>query len=46
MGKDFHLRKLNELQVRKQYQIQISNMFVALDNLSDSEDIDRGLGEH
>jgi hypothetical protein len=46
MGKDFYLRKLNELQVKKQYKIQISNMFVALENLSDSEDIDGGLGKH
>jgi hypothetical protein len=37
----FNLRKLNDLQVRKQYQIQISNRFAALENLSDSEDINR-----
>jgi len=29
------------LQVRKQYQIEISNRFAALENLSDSEDINR-----
>jgi len=35
----FNLRKLNELEVRKQYQIKILNRFAALENLSDSEDI-------
>jgi len=33
------LRKLNELEVREQYQIKISNRFAALENLSDSVDI-------
>jgi hypothetical protein len=33
----FNLRKLNELGVRKQYQIEISDRFAALDNLGDSE---------
>jgi len=37
------LRKLNELEVRKQYQMKISNKFAALENLSDSEDIHRAL---
>jgi hypothetical protein len=37
----FNLKKLNELEVRKQYQIKISNRFVALENLSVSEDINR-----
>jgi hypothetical protein len=36
-----NLRKLNELAVRKQYQIKISNGFSALENLSDSENINR-----
>ena len=36
-----NLRKLNELDIRKQYPIKISNMFAALENLSDSEDINR-----
>ena len=40
-GKRFNLRKLNELEVRKQYQIDITNRFAALENLSDSEDINR-----
>ena len=34
----FYLRKLNELEVSKQYQIKISNRFAALENLRDSED--------
>ena len=38
----FNLRKLNELEVRKQYQIEITNWSAALENLSDGED----LGEH
>ena len=37
----FNLRKLNELVVRKQYQIEITNRFAALENLSDDEDINR-----
>jgi len=37
----FNLRKLNELEVRKQYHIKISNGFAALENLSDCEDIYR-----
>ena len=37
----FNLRKLKELEVRKQYQIKISNKFAALENLSDGEDINR-----
>jgi hypothetical protein len=35
--KRFNLRKLSELENRKQYQIRISNRFAALDNLNDSE---------
>jgi len=34
----FNLRKLNELQDRKQYQIKISNRFLALENLNYSND--------
>ena len=37
----FNLRTLNELEVRKEYQTKISNRFAALDNLSDSEEINR-----
>jgi hypothetical protein len=35
----FHLRKINELEFRKQYQIKISKIFAAVENLSDREDI-------
>ena len=37
----FNLRKLNEPQVREQYQIEITNRFAALENLSDDEDVNR-----
>ena len=37
----FNLRKLNEPEVREQYQIEITNRFAALENLSDDEDVDR-----
>jgi len=40
-GERFNLRKLNELEVRKQYQIEITNRFAASENLSDDEDINR-----
>jgi hypothetical protein len=40
-GERFNLRKLNDLEVRKQYQIEITDRFAALDNLSDDEDINR-----
>jgi hypothetical protein len=42
----FNLGKLNELEVRKQYQSKISNRFAALENLNETEDIKWGLGEH
>ena len=37
----FNLRKLSELQVRKQYQIKVSNRFAALYILNHSQDINR-----
>jgi len=40
-GERFNLRKLNELEVRKKYQIEITNRFAALENLSDDKDINR-----
>ena len=40
-GGRFNLRKLNALQVRKQYQIEITNRFAALENVSEFEDINR-----
>jgi len=36
-----NLRKLNELKVRKQYQIEITNRFGALVNKTDGEDTNR-----
>jgi len=35
----FNLRKLNELRVRKQYQIKISNRYADLEKLNDSKNI-------
>jgi hypothetical protein len=32
-GERFNLRKLNDLEVRKQYQIEITNRFAALENV-------------
>jgi hypothetical protein len=40
-GERFNLRKLNELEVRKQYQIETTNRFAALEDLSDDGDINR-----
>jgi hypothetical protein len=40
-GGRFNLRKLNDLEVRKQYQIEITNMFATLENVSEDEDINR-----
>jgi hypothetical protein len=37
----FNLRKLSNLEVRKQYQIKISKRFAASENLNDSEGINR-----
>ena len=40
-GERFNLRKLNELEVRKQYQIEVTNRSEALENLSDDKNINR-----
>jgi len=40
--KRFNLRKMSELELRKQYQIKVSNRFAALENLYDNEN----LGKH
>jgi hypothetical protein len=40
-GEKFNLRMLNELETRKEYQIEITKSFVALENLSDDDDINR-----
>ena len=37
----FNIRKQSELEGRKQYHSEISNRFVALENVNDSEDINR-----
>ena len=42
-GERFNINKLNELEVRKQYQIEFTNRFADLENLSDEEDINRAL---
>jgi hypothetical protein len=39
--KSFNIRKLNELEIRKQYRFKVSYRFAALENSSDSEDINR-----
>ena len=41
MGKDLISGSKNELEVRKQYQIEITKRLAALENLSDGEDINR-----
>ena len=40
-GERFNLRKLNEPDVGEQYQIEITNKFAVLENLSDDEGVDR-----
>ena len=37
----FNLRKLNELEVRKQYQIEITNRYAVLENPNEDEDVNR-----
>jgi len=37
----FNWRKLNESEVREQYQIEITNRFAALENLNNDEDVNR-----
>ena len=40
-GGRFNLRKLNDLEVRKQYHTEITNRFAALENVREDEDINR-----
>ena len=40
-GERFNLRKLKDLEVKKQYQIEITNRFSALGNISDDGDVNR-----
>jgi hypothetical protein len=42
-GGGFNLRKNNDLEDRNQYQIEITNRFPALENVSKDEDINRAL---
>ena len=37
----FNLRKLSELEVKEQYHIECSVRFAAVENINDSEDINR-----
>ena len=37
----FNLRKLNEPEVREEYQIEITTRFAALENSDDDEDVNR-----
>ena len=37
----FNLRKLNEPEVREQYQIEKTKRFAALENMNDDEDVNR-----
>jgi hypothetical protein len=37
----FHLKQLNEEEVKKQYEVTINNKFAALENLDDNGDISR-----
>ena len=41
IGERINLRKLNELEVRKQNQVEITNRFAAVENFSVDEDINR-----
>ena len=40
-GERFNVRKLNELEVRKHYQMDITNRYEAMGNLWDDEDTNR-----
>ena len=40
-GDRYNLRKLNEPEVKKKYQIEMTNRFAALENLNVDEDINR-----
>jgi len=43
-GGRFNLRKPNHLEVRIQYQIEITNRFAALENVNEDKDINRVWG--
>ena len=40
-GEKFNLRKLKDLEVKKQYEIEITNSFAALGNIRDDGDVNR-----
>ena len=40
-GERFNLRKLKDLEVKKQYQTEITNWYAVLGNIRDDEDINR-----
>jgi hypothetical protein len=40
-GEGFNLRKVNELEFKKKYQVEITNRFAALENLNVDEDVNR-----
>jgi len=40
----FNLRQLSELEVRKQFHIKFLNRFAAMENVNDSEDINKAWG--
>ena len=40
-GERFNLRKLNKLEVKEKYQIEITNRFAALENLEVDKDVNR-----
>jgi len=40
-GERFNLRKLNELEVKENYEIGITNRFAALENLNVDKDVNR-----
>ena len=44
-GQRFNLSKVNDLEVRKQYQIDITNRFAALENLNEDEDVNRRISK-
>jgi hypothetical protein len=45
-GEKFDLRKLDDLEVRKQYRIEITHWFAALENVSDDEAMNVGPCRH
>jgi len=40
-GERFHLSKLSDMEVKKDYQIKVINRFAALENLRENQDINR-----